>query len=262
MANWEERDEQSWKKRDEPRWENCDEQGWRGSGWCGSGEQGGSGSSSSMQGWSAPPLALPPAPPGHPAGPPRSCSLQEAYMHGHTAGFSQGYRSGFEDGAKRGRPEPTAETDQSAAGSSKKKSKKASQKGERWKVWRETYTHFDEDKATEPYYYTRTGSASTAVYPAEIQEKLRLAAVDTKYISQDVEYDMTDGWVYKIRLFSDEAKPDWNEQLAKIVTAEDGEVVGAQWNSTKALHEPGPGCFEEEVKYRPIFLRNPKEVVV
>ena len=52
------------------------------------------------------------------------------------------------------------------------------------------------------------------------------------------------------------------ETLAKIVIAEDaedGEVVGAQWSSTEALHDPGPECFEENVTYRPIFLRNKRE---
>ena len=46
------------------------------------------------------------------------------------------------------------------------------------------------------------------------------------------------------------------------MAAEDGEVVGAQWNSTKALFDPGPGCFqcfEENVTYRPIFLRTREE---
>ena len=75
MANWEERDASGWKKRDEARWEKWDEQGWGGiwggswggrwggswggswdgswgGSWGGSGEQGRSGSSSSMQGGS------------------------------------------------------------------------------------------------------------------------------------------------------------------------------------------------------------------
>ena len=68
---------------------------------------------------------------------------------------------------------------------------------------------------------------------------------------------MTDGWVYNIRLFSDMEAPEWDEELAKIATAEDGTVVGAQWNSTMVEHEP-PGRFENGVTYRPVFKRNPK----
>ena len=106
---WEERDEQSWKKK---RWGGS----WGGS-WGGNGEQGGSGSSSSMQGgswadswgclrWPAPPLA--PAPPRAPA-PPLAVPLAVATLHdAYVAGFSEGYRRGFQDGAKNGRPEPTA----------------------------------------------------------------------------------------------------------------------------------------------------------
>ena len=147
------RDDQSWKKRgagDGSQREKCDEPRWgdsRGSSWDGSGEQGDSGSSNNMPDpwWR-----------GHAAG--------------HAVGFTAGFRSGFEEGTKRGRPEPTAETDQSRLGAScKKKSKKASQKGDGWKNWRETFTPFDEDEATEDYYYTRTGSTTIAVYPAEIQ---------------------------------------------------------------------------------------------
>ena len=241
-------DDQSWKKRDGSQRGKCDESPWgdsRGSSWDRSGEQGDSGSSNNMPDtwWR-----------GHAAG--------------HAVGFTAGFRSGFEEGTKsfkRGRPEPTTETDRSSLGASaKKKSKKASQKGDGWKNWRETFTPFDEDEATEDYYYTRTGSKSTtiAIYPAEIQEKLRKAAVWTPgWESRDIEYDMTDGWVYNIRLFSEEEQKDWGEQLARIMTEEDGELVGAQWNSTKAVLDPGPGCFEETVKYRPVFLKNPKEVV-
>ena len=263
MGEWAARD--GWQKRDERRWERSH----YGGGWSKGGEQGGSGSNSSMQGvssnnWSAsqPPAAPDPNP-----------TVTPQYLNGHTAGYSQGYRDGFEDGAKRGHVEANrgyrqgfadgtkrgyaeAETAQSAAGSGTKKSRKVSYKGEGWKVWRETYTVFDEDNATEPYYYTRTGSTSTAVYPVEIQAKLHIAALMTRMQSEDVEYDMTDGWVYKIRLFSEVEKPHWNELLAKVATAEDGEVVGAQWDSTKATRDPGLGGFEEQVKYRPVFLRD------
>ena len=181
--------------------------------------------------WPAPPLAVPPAPPG-PIVTSRELSvMQEAWRIGFKVGFRTGFESGFDD-AISGRPEPTAETNQSAAGSSLKKHKKA----------------FGEDKATEPFCYTtRTGS------------------VYTKYINPDD---------YKIKPFSDEDQPDWSSDedqpewkhsLAKIVIAEDaedGEVVGAQWSSTEALHDPGPECFEDKVKYRPVFLMNPNEAVV
>ena len=79
--------------------------------------------------------------------------------------------------------------------------------------------------------------------------------------SQDVLYDMTGGWVYKLRLFSEEEKPDWDEELATVVTKEDGAMVGAQWNTDKAKEEP-PQCFEEGVKYRPMFERKPQKHVV
>ena len=229
MANWEKRDEQHGKKGDS-----------QGGSWGGSGEPvfmrglaAGSSDPVLMRGLAA----------GHAAG------LRE----GRAAGFREGYQSGLEYGEKIRCPEPTAETDQSAAGSSKKR-----KKGGAWKAWRETYTTFEEDKATEPYYYTRTGSTTIAIYPAEIQEKLRSAAENTcgGFVSQDVEYDMTDGWVYKIRLFNEVEKPHWIELLAKVATAEDGELVGAQWDNTKATRDPGLGGFEEQVKYRPVFLRD------
>ena len=86
------------------------------------------------------------------------------------------------------------------------------------------------------------------------------AAMDGGWGSRDVLYDMTNGWVFKLRLFGEEEKQDWDDQLEKVVTKEDGAVVGAQWDDNKAKEEP-PQSFEEGVKYRPIFERNPEHVV-
>ena len=64
---------------------------------------------------------------------------------------------------------------------------------------------------------------------------------------------MTQGWVYNIRLFSEDEKPDWEEVLQKH--CEDRhDYVGAQWDANKAKEDP-PEVFEKGVQYRPVFLK-------
>ena len=119
----------------------------------------------------------------------------------------------------------------------------------------------DEDKAQAADYCTRLGTNNTAPHPVEIQTLLceRAEGLANRTGSQDLEYDMKGGWVYRLRLFSEEEKPRWEEQLASIIREGDGEVVGAQWDMGKATSAANPPtAFEEGVKYRPMFLKCPR----
>ena len=86
---------------------------------------------------------------------------------------------------------------------------------------------------------------------------MRKIGSEVSKMTRNVQYDMTGGWVFRLRLFCDEEKPDWEEQLAKRATDDDGSVVGAQWNVSQAKEEP-PQTFEKGVKCRPSFVRAAK----
>ena len=82
-------------------------------------------------------------------------------------------------------------------------------------------------------------------------------------VSKDIEYNMTGGWMYKLRIFGGSEKDDWEEKLSEIRAVDgksDGTLVGAQWDMNKATAEP-PKEFEKGVKYRPIFLSEAWEKV-
>ncbi len=53
--------------------------------------------------------------------------------------------------------------------------------------------------------------------------------------SQEIDYDMGAGWRYRIRLFSEDEKKEWADELSKIT---DEEYVGAQWNANKVKEPP------------------------
>ena len=192
----------------------------------------------------------------------------KGWHEGHSAGFQKGYQSCAQDvygdarlvcsgkGSGKREPESESEAEEEKAVVLKKKKKK----GSGWKEWRTKYTDFDKDD-TE-YFYTRLGGSQTIVYPQEIQEELLKAkdARDSEGVSQDKVYDMTGGYVYKLRIFGGTEQADWEEKLSEIKAADgqkdEGILVGAQWDMKRAKYEP-PETFEKEVKYRPIFLTGP-----
>ena len=65
-----------------------------------------------------------------------------------------------------------------------------------------------------------------------------------------MEYDMTDGWVYDLRLIATSERAVWEKYLAKFEV----DWVGAQWNKTKTSTSP-PDSFDEDVQYRPIYIK-------
>ena len=69
--------------------------------------------------------------------------------------------------------------------------------------------------------------------------------------SRDVEYDMTGGWVFNLRLFSEEEQELWKDVLSNH---EEHAPIGAQWNLKEVENQP-PATFDKHVKFRPIFLK-------
>ena len=77
-------------------------------------------------------------------------------------------------------------------------------------------------------------------------------------VSQDIKYDMTGGWLFRLRIFGGSEKAEWEEKLSPIKAKDgtpDGVLVGAQWNTEEAEQEP-PKVFGNRVKYRPIFYHS------
>ena len=205
--------------------------------------------------------------------PPGGVLLQEAFgkgyhkgwNEGHSAGFGTGYQSAAQSlygdamwGGKgkgpSGKREPEAEAAEPTGG--KKKKKKG---GSSWKEWNDKYSAIDPDKEhVTPYFYTRLGKKKIAYYPQEIQEELVKAQdeVEQQGVSKDIEYNMTGGWMYKLRIFGVSEKDKWEDKMSEVKAGDgqpDGQLVGAQWDMNKATAEP-PEEFEKGVKYRPIFL--------
>ena len=140
----------------------------------------------------------------------------KGWSDGHNLGYSAAasisYKDGFECGLATGKAKRNDESDLSAdgadgsAGGATKKKKEKTKKGEAWKDWHEKYTIFDEDGAEEPYYITRLGKNELSAYPEEIQLQLLEKAPSACSSSQDIEYDMGGGWIYKLRLFCEDEK--------------------------------------------------------
>ena len=228
-------------------------------GWGGGGD-GGGGWSYAAPGWTY--MAPAPAPPG-------AVPLVEAFGKGYHKGWNEGHSAGFGNGYQAaarlygdamwggkgpsGKREPEDEAAESAGGKRKKK------KGAAWKEWSEKYTAIEPDKrTTSPLFWTRLGGQQVEFYPIEIQERLVKAkvAVDADGESKDIEYDMTGGWMYKLRIFGVSEKDKWEDKMSEVKAGDgqpDGQLVGAQWDMNKATAEP-PEEFEKGVKYRPIFL--------
>ena len=192
----------------------------------------------------------------------------DGHIEGHTVGYVAAtrvsYQDGFECGLATAKAKRNDESDLSAdgadgsAGGATKKKKKKTKKGEAWKDWHEKYTIFDEDGAEEPYYITRLGKNELSAYPQEIQLQLLEKAPSACSSSQDIEYDMGGGWIYKLRLFCEDEKKEWLEKLAGKSTESDGSPVGAQWNTEHQKNDP-PGVFDKDVQFRPIFLIDPRK---
>ena len=94
-------------------------------------------------------------------------------------------------------------------------------------------------------------------YPEEMQVTLRQLATEVERgdKSKTTEYDMTDGWLYHIRLFDEGEKDQWKEQLKKIKGDDTWEAVGAQWYANLATQEP-PAVFQKGVRYRPVLIKD------
>ena len=208
------------------------------------------------------PAAPPALPPGDEDG-----NYWKGYGKGWQVGYSMGYATaaqayeefmqggkgkGAGKAGKRALPEAEAEEEQTAASSKPKRKKKPS---EAWKEWYDTYTIHDTEKSRDPYFYTRLGPKEISVYPTEIQEPLRAAfELASSGTSHSIEYDMTGGYIYKLRIFGGEEKEAWVKKLSEIKSAEpeEGTSVGAQWDISKD-GDP-PRVFGEKVRYRPTFI--------
>ena len=152
-------------------------------------------------------------------------------------------------------PEEAEEAEEEQEQPARRKKKKG---GSGWKEWKEKYTAFTVDMGLPGCFYTRLGEKQVSAYPLEIQEKLSKAldAKDKDKTSQDVEYDMTGGWVFNLRIISDTEMPAWKEKLSDVKAADgkqDGRLVGAQWDKNQATMDPRES-FEKGVRYRPIFI--------
>ncbi len=124
---------------------------------------------------------------------------------------------------------------------------KKKQKKDTWKDHNIRYTTPKMDE--EPIYMAKLGKKGTA-YPQEIQEELRNLAYDLweSGNSQQMEYDMTGGWVYNLRLIHNSERELWEKYLAKF----DIDWVGAQWNKNTSASPPD--SFSKDVQYRPIYV--------
>ena len=101
----------------------------------------------------------------------------------------------------------------------------------------------------------KLGKNNYELYPEEIQQQLRTmyARTITDATSQEMEYDMTGGWVYKLRLFCQAERALWEDNLQKH---REPDFVGAQWKASSTDKVP-PREFDKAVQYRPI-LKDPK----
>ena len=121
-----------------------------------------------------------------------------------------------------------------APGAEEAAKKKTKRKKGTWKNHAERYTDAKMDEA--PIYMTKLRKKSTQAYPQEIQEELRKLATRLQESgdSQQMEYDMTDGWVYNLRLIATSERELWEKYLAKYGV----DWVGAQWNKNMAGTSP------------------------
>ena len=96
----------------------------------------------------------------------------------------------------------------------------------------------------------KLGKGKYELYPEGIQQQLRImyAQTVTDATSQEMEYDMTGGWVYKLRLFNQEERDSWETFLAKW---HEPHFVGVQWKADRT-NVVSPREFDPSVQYRPI----------
>ena len=224
-------------------------------------------------GWSQPPYehqhtTWQQAPPPPPLQDLWSKAYGKGWVEGSADGYAKGFREGYESGEKRKvtlignkKAESTDEwhdewEDGSASGSQWSKRKKPNGKNkEAWKAFHEKYSAAKEN-AGEDIYMVKLGQSNYELYPEEVQEELRVnaTAVADSGRSKSWLYDMTDGWLFHLRLFDNEELPEWEEKLNALLAKDDYELVGAQWDANKAKDDP-PAVFEKGVQYRPIVIK-------
>ena len=177
-----------------------------------------------------------------------AAELDAAWLRGYFAGFEDCKGKGKQGKGKRAAPDE--EPYLSGGGGKKKKQSTGAEQEE----WRKKWTELDTEKATEPYFWVLR-EQERVIYPQEIQ----LALTDalhrvTQERGQQVEYDMTGGRVYTLRLCA-------KAVLEKVegAKAEDAELVGIQVNTaTSEVKQDEPLLFVENVPYRLIFLSRPQ----
>ena len=241
------------------QWQNGEGWEWVGSG--GGANSGGDGGGGWSSGWPPAASAIPP-PPGHEyLTEAHGKGYNKGWNEGRSAGFTEGFQSGVQHGntmwGGKGKGSGGWQEEEAEAAEPGEKQQQKKKKTDGWKEWNELYTAFDPDKQCITYFYTRTSPKKLATYPQEIQHKLLMAseASETDNASKDIEYDMTQGWLYKLRIFGGSEQEHWNEKLSEIRAGDgrpDGKLVGAQWRMQEAMADP-PKVFEKGVKFRPIF---------
>jgi len=130
-------------------------------------------------------------------------------------------------------------------------------KGGAFKAWKKefkaAFRAADEDES--PLFEVKLGKTAVDTYPQEIQLRLRSAYENIESGgSQEIDYDMGSGWVFKLRLFHRDEMEAWEPHLKKHGVG----YVGAQWDSRKTKMSP-PNEFDEQVQHRPITIRPSRE---
>ena len=232
---------------------------WSGSGSWAEGTKGGKGKWPSAMYWvedakggkgiCPSPMALPP-PYQFPVAPPMLLQPTDvrqdtciAYHVGWNDGHAAGYQDGLQEGRNRKQPGSSLDDDESGARSKYRK--------KTWAAFNDMYQpaiESNEDifcaKLDHKYEY----------YPEQIQQKLRTmyGRIQETDTSQQMEYDMTDGWVFQLRLFNHAERDEWLSTLQKHGELE---YVGGQWRPRFNLNWEPPSNFDPDVQYRPILIR-------
>ena len=176
-----------------------------------------------------------------------TCSPPPAYRQGFEDGRAEGMRWGVREGMKWGFEDGQREAQRHAVEPGTWESAKKKKKNRNEIPFTFTVEQMDE----EPIYMTAPAHKAVTAYPQEVQEELRKLAtcLQDSGDSQQMEYAMTDGGVYNLRLIADSERPLREKYLAKFAV----DWVGAQWNKKMTITSP-PDSFDEDVSYRPIFL--------
>ena len=191
-----------------------------------------------------------------------SNTLADAWKSGWHAGRAVGFKEGIDHDAQKRQEAPArnaSESDEDGSdgdktGGAKQKRKRKGNKGQKW-VWKqfmERYTAVDEDDSAGPHYKVKLGKDTYETYPQEVQTMLREMAqvVEAQTAAREMDYDMTGGFVFTLRLFPPAEKEWWAEVLGKH---DEADYVGAQWDKSKG--SPPRDVFDEKVQFRPILFK-------